>query len=81
MSVAAFGQQNRTKNVAENFTATALDGQTFDLAGLKGKVVLITFWSTRCPICVSEAPKLNELAARYKDKDVVFLGLSMENGG
>jgi hypothetical protein len=47
LSVAAFGQQNRTKNVVENFTATALDGQTFDLAGLKGKVVLITFTLSR----------------------------------
>jgi len=35
---------------------------------------LVTFWSTRCPVCASEAPKLNELAAAYQNKDVVFLG-------
>ena len=46
---------------------------------LEGKVVVITFWSTRCAICHSELPKLNEVAKRYKDRDVVFLALTMEN--
>ncbi len=78
-SIVCFGQQHRIKTVAKDFTATALDGQTFDLAGLRGKVVLVTFWSTRCPICVAETPKLNELAARYKNRDVVFLGLTTDN--
>ena len=79
VSTICFGQQRKTKPVAENFIATSLDGQTFDLAGLKGKVVLVTFWSIRCPICVSETPKLNELAASYKNRNVVFLGLTTDN--
>jgi peroxiredoxin len=78
-SIACFGQQHKIKTMAENFTATSLDGQTFTLDGLKGKVVLVTFWSTRCPICAAEIPKLNELAARYKNTDVVFLGLTTDN--
>ncbi len=77
-SAVCFGQQHKMK-MAENFIATSLDGQTFDLAGLKGKVVLVTFWSTRCSICVSETPKLNELAASYKNRNVVFLGLTTDN--
>ncbi len=79
ISIACFGQQRKTKMTAENFIATSLDGQTFDLVALKGKVVLVTFWSTRCPICVSETPKLNELAASYKNRNVVFLGLTTDN--
>ena len=39
---------------------------------------MLTFWSTKCPICHSEIPKLNQLAQEYKGKDVVFLGLTME---
>jgi peroxiredoxin len=78
-SVGCYGQQHKAKSAAENFVATSLDGQTFDLAALKGKVVLVTFWSTRCPICAAEAPKLNELAARYKNTNVVFLGLTTDN--
>lgn len=78
-SIAAFGQQSKAKPLAETFNATALNGQTFDLAELKGKIVVLTFWSTRCAICHSEIPKLNQLVKTYKDEEVVFLGLSMEN--
>jgi len=78
-SVAVFGQQPKAKPLAGTFSATALNGTTFDLAELKGKVVLLTFWSTKCPICHKEIPKLNQLVQTYKDKEVVFLGLTMEN--
>jgi len=78
-SIASFGQQSKTKPLAEIFSATSLGGQTLDLAELKGKVVVLTFWSTRCPICHDEIPKLNQLVKTYKDKDVVFLGLTVES--
>ncbi len=77
-STTSFGQQTRVKSKIENFSVTSLDGTTFDLAALKGKVVLLTFWSTKCPICHSEIPKLNKLAQEYRGRNVVFLGLTME---
>ena len=76
-SLFAFAQNG--KPLAQNFSAASLDGQTVELDSLKGKVVLITFWNTRCPICDSEIPKLNQIAASYKGKDVVFLGLTTDN--
>jgi len=78
LSLAAFAQGGG-KQLAENFSAATLDGQTVELSSLKGKVVLITFWNTRCAICDSEIPKLNQMAASYKGKDVVFLGLTTDN--
>jgi peroxiredoxin len=75
--VLAFAQNG--KQLAENFSAASLDGQTVELESLKGKVVLITFWTTRCAICDSEIPKLNQMAAAYKGKDVVFLGMTTDN--
>ncbi len=76
----AFAQSNyRTKPLAGNFTATALDGSTVNLAALRGKVVVVSFWTTRCAICAAEIPKLNKLAADYRNKDVVFLGLTTDN--
>ncbi len=77
LAVSAFAQSN--KPLAGNFTGTSLDGTEFDLAALKGKVVLVTFWSTKCVICASEVPKLNQMAASYKGQDVVFLALTTEN--
>jgi len=72
--------QNRLKvgEQAPVFTTAAIDGTQFDLAAARGKVVLVTFWSTRCAICQSEIPKLNELRSRLAGKNVELLALSME---
>jgi len=80
LSLAAAGQQNlQVGQAAPDFAAQSLDGQTVNLKDLQGKVVVLTFWSTRCAICHSEIPKLNQVVERYKGKDVVFLALTMEN--
>ena len=80
LSIAAYSQQSlKSGDVAPAFSASALDGQFYDLNNLKGKVVVLTFWSTRCNICHSEIPKLNKLADRFKGQEVVFLGLTMDN--
>lgn len=77
---AALAQQSlKPGAAAPEFVGESLDGKTYSLQQLQGKVVVMTFWSTRCAICHSELPKLNEVANRYKDKDVVFLALTMEN--
>ncbi len=39
------------------------DGRPFDLAGLRGKVVLVVFWSTTCAVC---RDKMGELRANYE---------------
>lgn len=73
----AFAQQR--KSMAENFSGVALNGRQFDLESLKGNVVVLTFWSTRCLVCIGEIPKLNQLSNSYKGKNVVFLGLTTDN--
>jgi peroxiredoxin len=79
LAVAAgiFAQQN--KALAENFSGATMDGQTIELEALRGKVVVVTFWSTRCAICEAEIPKLNQIVANYKERDVVFLGLTADD--
>lgn len=75
-SFAAFAQSNRP--LAQNFTAASMSGDDVELESLKGKVVVLTFWSTKCQICHVEIPKLNRLAAQYKGRNVVFLAPTME---
>jgi peroxiredoxin len=77
LSTVIFAQKN--KPLAENFSAETMSGQTVELDSLKGKVVVLTFWSTKCQICESEIPKLNKIADSYKGKDVIFLGLTTDN--
>lgn len=61
------------------FSAPALDGTFYDLTELRGSVVVLTFWSTKCYICQQEFPKMNQVVRGYDGKKVVFLSLTMEN--
>ncbi|MEP7036907.1 MAG: TlpA disulfide reductase family protein [Acidobacteriota bacterium] len=80
LSLSVFAYSNSgTKPLAENFTGISLDGTIINLADLRGKVVVVSFWTTRCAICAAEVPKLNKLADAYKGKNVVFLGLTTDN--
>lgn len=80
LAVSAFGGDRlQAGSIAPDFAGNSMDGKALSLTGLQGKVVVLTFWSTRCAICHSEIPKLNRVADRYRDKDVVFLALTMEN--
>ena len=78
-TVVAGQQQLRPGTQAPDFIAESLDGTSYSLSNLQGKVVVLTFWSTKCEICHSEIPKLNRVADRYRGQDVVFLALTMEN--
>jgi peroxiredoxin len=64
---------------APDFSSTSLAGDQFELSRLRGKVVVLSFWSTRCEICRVELPRLNQLAGRMSESNVVFLAPTMEN--
>lgn len=78
LAFSVFGQSNN-RQIAEDFSATDLSGQAFNLNDFQGKVVLVSFWSTRCAICHAEIPKLNRMSEKYAGKDVVFIGLTTDS--
>lgn len=53
-------------------------GEKIETKDLKGKVIVINLWFTTCYPCILELPALNRLVEEYKDKDVVFLGISTD---
>jgi thiol-disulfide isomerase/thioredoxin len=50
------------------FTLTALDGKTWKLADLSGKVVVIDLWATWCVPCRAELPEFQKLYEQWKDR-------------
>lgn len=66
---------------ALDFIVTDLRGKTIKLSELKGKVVVLNFWFTKCGPCVQEMPTLNALVKEYKNKDVVFLAITFNKKG
>ena len=59
---------------------TDLKGNFYNLAALKGKVVVLNFWFINCKPCVKEIPELNEIVEHFKgQKEVVFLAFAKDN--
>ena len=63
---------------APAFTLTADNGRTVTVPNFGGKLLILNFWATWCPPCVEETPSLSQFAARYADKGVVVLGISVD---
>ena len=86
-------KEEETKVVSSNTTST--QGASFkkdlktitpkDLQAIlksnQGKVVLINFFATWCPPCRKEVPELIELYKTYKNKNVEFIGIAIDDNG
>ena len=45
------------------------------MQGLRGKVVLIDFWTFECSNCLHALPQVKALHARYRDRGLVVIGV------
>jgi peroxiredoxin len=61
-----------------DFKLVDLQGKSWHLQDLRGRVVLVNFWATWCPPCRKEMPDLQALFDQYKDKGFVVLAISDE---
>jgi len=64
---------------APDFELKALDGRTVKLSDLKGKVILLNFWSTRCPPCIAELPSFNRLYASLRKNGLEVCAISIDS--
>jgi peroxiredoxin len=58
-----------------DFTLQDLQGKNVTLSELKGKVVLLHFWSAKCPFVVRYESRLDAITTDYSQKGVVVYGI------
>jgi peroxiredoxin len=71
------GSEARVGKPAPNFQLQNLDGQSIYLNDLRGRPVLLNFWSTRCPPCVSEMPYLQGIYDEWSGKGLILLAVNI----
>jgi len=57
---------------------SSFDGTDFDIASLKGKYVLVYFWSASSRPCEQEHPYMLSVYNRYKDKGFEIVGIGLD---
>ncbi len=65
---------------AIDFQVVGLDGQAFSLKKYKGKIVLLDFWATWSPACITEMPNLKRIYAKFQNKNFIIIGISLDRG-
>jgi peroxiredoxin len=60
------------------YRLTDLDGRPVRLSDLRGNGVWLNFWASWCPPCQSETPVIRDLAAKYADRGLVVIGISVQ---
>jgi thiol-disulfide isomerase/thioredoxin len=54
------------------------DGKQVNLKDFAGKVVVMDFWGSWCPPCRAAMPSIQRIHEKFKDQDVVVIGLNWE---
>jgi thiol-disulfide isomerase/thioredoxin len=68
---------NEEKVAALNFKLKDLNGKDVSLSDFKGKKVLLNFWASWCPPCISEMPDIENLYNETKNTDLVILAVNI----
>ena len=56
-----------------------LEGKSFEIASLRGKVVIIKLWATWCEICIETEPQFKQFVSRFDPSKVVVLSVSVDS--
>lgn len=58
-------------------TFNLIDGRTLKSSDLRGKSVLLTFWSVSCEVCLRDMPRLSQLNESLQDQQFMVLGVAV----
>jgi len=70
-----------SRKAAPDFTLNDATGRRVQLAGLRGKVVLLNFWATWCHGCKVEMSWFMDFEKKYKNRGFEVIGISTDDDG
>lgn len=68
-----------TGTKAPEFSLKTPEGKTVSLSDFRGKYVVLDFWASWCPDCIKDIPNMKRIYETYKDRGIVFLGVSFDD--
>ncbi len=68
---------SKDKEPAPRFNATTTSGEKFTNDSIKGKVVLLEFWTTWCGFCADEAAFVDKIGKELASKGLVLLAIDV----
>jgi peroxiredoxin len=67
------------RDVAPKLRGETIDGEQFDVAALRGYVVVVNYWGSWCAPCRAETPELVALARETEHQGVRFVGVDIRD--
>lgn len=65
---------------APDFNLKDINGKQYSLDSLRGRVVILQFWSVSCPGCREEMPMYKKIFTENQSDKLVMLGVTMKDG-
>ena len=77
LSVFGFFILPQSLDKVPDISLNIIDGRKIEFSTLRGKPVLVTFWSTTCSSCIKEMPHLAELYKQLNKDGLEIIGIAM----
>ena len=71
-------EQMRLRTAPFEFQADTLDGASFDMAELRGDIVLVDHWGTNCASCIAAMPLINDVFEAYRDRGFSVVSIAYD---
>lgn len=69
------GDDDEQNQPAPRFRAKTTTGESFNNESVKGKVVLLEFWTTWCTYCHQEEGLVEQINREFSDKGLIVLAI------
>jgi thiol-disulfide isomerase/thioredoxin len=72
-----FAGDNDDDQPAPRFRAKTISGEMFNNESVKGRVVLLEFWTTWCQYCHQEEPLVEQVNKEFADRGLIVLAIDV----